>query len=151
MTIRHVGDARQNGTVSNAELVTALDLDQWSDSLAAQTTLPILVRRLILATAPVTEITMGALEGALLPGWNGIVQCDSADAHVPLGTSGWELGTSKDPRDKAQDDFRNRTTNPLGLDRATTTFVAVTSRTWRDRDGWRDARREERKWADVRA
>ncbi len=79
------------------------------------------------------------------------MQCDSADAHVPLGTSGWELGTSKDPRDKAQDDFRNRTTNPLGLDRATTTFVAVTSRTWRDRDGWRDARREERKWADVRA
>ncbi len=55
-----VGGARQNGVVSNPELVTALDLDQWSDSLAAQTTLPILVRRLILATASVTEISMRA-------------------------------------------------------------------------------------------
>ena len=137
--------------MSNPELVTALDLDQWSDSLAAQTTLPILVRRLILAAASVTEITMRAREGALLPGWDGIVRSDAADAHVPLGTSGWELGTSKDPRDKAQDDIRHRTKNPLGLDPATTTFVAVTSRTWRDRDDWRDARRKDGPWADVRA
>jgi hypothetical protein len=91
--------------VSNPELVTALNLDQWSDSLAAQTTLPILVRRLILATATVTEISMRAREGSLLPGWDGLVRCDAADAHVPLGTSGWELGTSKDPRRKAQDDI----------------------------------------------
>jgi hypothetical protein len=46
--------------VSNPELITAVDLDQWSGTLTAQTTLPILVRRLILATTPVTEITMRA-------------------------------------------------------------------------------------------
>jgi hypothetical protein len=137
--------------MSNPELVTALDLDQWSDSLVAQTSLPVLVRRLILATASVTEITMRAREGALLPGWDGIVRSDVADAHVPLGTSGWELGTSKDPRDKAQSDIRNRTEESLGLDPATTTFVAVTSRMWRDRDDWRDARRRDGRWADVRA
>ena len=63
-----VGGARQNGFVSNPELVTALDLDQWSGNLAAPTTLPILVRRLILATASasVTEITMRGREGVLL-------------------------------------------------------------------------------------
>jgi hypothetical protein len=110
-----------------------------------------LVRRLILATAPVTEITMRAREGALLPGWDGIVRSDVTDPHVPLGTSGWELGTSKDPRDKAQSDIRQRTEKPLGLDPKTTTFVAVTSRIWRDRDDWRDDRRKERKWADIRA
>ena len=137
--------------MGNPELVTALDLDQWSDSLAAQTTLPILVRRLILATTSVTEISMRAREGALLPGWDGLVQSDTADAHVPLGTSGWEVGTSKDPRNKAQADIRNRTKNPLGLDPATTTFVAVTSRFWRDRDDWRDARRKDGPWADIRA
>ena len=131
-------------TESNPELITALDLDQWSGTLAAQTTLPILVRRLILATTPVSEITMRAREGALLPGWDGIVRSDVTDAHVPLGTSGWELGTSKDPGDKAQSDIRSRTKDPLGLDPATTTFVAVTSRMWRDRDDWRDARRKER-------
>jgi hypothetical protein len=123
-----VGDARQNGIVSNPELITAVDLDQWSGTLAAQTTLPILVRRLILATAPVNEITMRAREGALLPGWDGIVRFEATDPHVPSGTSGWELGTSNDPRKKAQSDFRIRTKDPLGLDPKTTTFVAVTSR-----------------------
>ena len=93
--------------------------------------LPILVRRLILATTSVSEITMRAREGALLPGWDGIVRSDVTDAHVPLGTSGWELGTSKDPREKAQSDIRSRTKDPLGLDQKTTTFVAVTSRLWR--------------------
>jgi uncharacterized LabA/DUF88 family protein len=137
--------------VSNPELITAFDLDRWSDTLAAQTALPILVRRLILATAPVSEITMRAGEGAQIPGWDGIVRCDAADAHVPLGVSGWELGMSKDPRDKAQSDIRNRAKDPLGLDPKTTTFVAVTSRIWRDRHDWREARRKERKWADVRA
>jgi hypothetical protein len=133
--------------------VTALDLEQWSDNLAAQTMLPTLVRRLILATAStsVTEITMRAREGALLPGWDGIVRSDVTDPHVPRGTSGWELGTSKDPRDKAQSDIRNRTKDPLVLDPSTTTFVAVTSRIWRDRDDWRDARRKDGPWADVRA
>lgn len=123
-----VTGTRQNSYVSNPELVTAQDLDQWSDTLAAQTTLPILVRRLILATASVTEISMRAREGALVPGWDGIARCDTADPHVPLGNSGWELGTSKEPRDKAQSDIRSRTKDPLGLDPKTTTFVAVTSR-----------------------
>lgn len=34
-----VGGARQNGCVSNPELITAVDLDQWSGSLVAQTAL----------------------------------------------------------------------------------------------------------------
>jgi hypothetical protein len=54
--------------VSNPELVTALDLDQWSESLAAKSTLPVLVRRLILATAHVTEISMRGREGVTAPG-----------------------------------------------------------------------------------
>ena len=137
--------------MSNPELITAFDLDQWSSTLAAQTTFPILVRRLILATTPVSEITMRAREGALIPGWDGIVRFDATDPHVPSGTSGWELGTSNKPRTKAQSDFRTRTNKPLGLDPKTTTFVAVTSRQWRDRDNWLKLRRKEKKWADVRA
>ena len=146
-----IGGAWENGFVSNPELVTALDLDQWSDTLAAQTTLPILVRRLILATASVTEISVRAREGALLPGWDGLVRSDATDPHVPFGTSGWELGTNKDPRPKAQEDIRKRTEDPHGVDPATTTYVAVTSRIWRERDDWRDARRTDGPWADVRA
>jgi hypothetical protein len=137
--------------VTNPELVTALDLDQWSSSLSARSTLPVLVRRLILATASVTEIAMRGGESTGLPGWDGLVKSAAEDPHIPTGTSAWELGTSQNPRDKAQSDYRARTAQPLGIDPATTTFVAVTSRIWRDRDDWRAARRKEDRWADVRA
>jgi hypothetical protein len=42
----------------NPELVTARDLDQWADSLAARSVLPRLVWRLILPNAAVTQIVM---------------------------------------------------------------------------------------------
>ena len=137
--------------MSNPELVTALDLDQWSESMAAKSTLPVLVRRLILATASVTEITMRGREGVTLPGWDGLVRSDVDDPHVPRGASGWELGTSRDPRAKAQSDIHDRNLDPQGVDPVTTTFVAVTSRLWRDRDAWRNARSVDSPWADVRA
>ena len=137
--------------MSNPELVTAQDLDQWSSSLNAQSTLPVLVRRLVLATASVTEIAMRGGEGTQLPGWDGLVEATAEDPHVPAGASGWEMGTSRDPRSKAQSDYKARTDDPLGIDPTTTTFVAVTSRIWRDRDDWRAARRSEGRWADVRA
>jgi hypothetical protein len=121
---RSVGVHRKMDAVSNPELVTAYDLDQWSESLAAKSTLPVLVRRLILATAPVTEVTMRGREGVGLPGWDGLVHCDVDDAHVPRGASGWELGTSGDPRRKAQSDMRDRIRAP----RASTRRPPRTSR-----------------------
>lgn len=44
--------------MTNTELVTARDLDAWCTDDYAPFKLPIIVRQLILATAPVTEITM---------------------------------------------------------------------------------------------
>ena len=87
-------------------------------------------------------------------GWDGLVTSTTRDdPHVPLGASGWELGTGRDPRKKAQSDIRDRTKDPQGVDPAVTTFVAVTARIWEEKEkkSWRDARRRERKWADVRA
>jgi hypothetical protein len=99
----------------------------------------------------VTEITMPArAAGVRQRGWDGRVRCPIADAHVPLGLSGWELGTGESPRDKAQRDYRNRTRHPCGVDRATTTFVEVTARMWDGRNTWRADRRAHGAWADVR-
>jgi hypothetical protein len=137
--------------VTNTELVTARDLDAWCTDDCAPFTLPIIIRQLILATAPVVEITMPArAAGVRQRGWDGLVRSDVRDPHVPLGLSGWELGTGEPPRDKAQRDYRNRTQHPCGVDRATTTFIAVTARTWDGRKTWRDARRRHGVWADVR-
>lgn len=78
----------------------------------------------------------------------GLVRSDVDDPHVPRGASEWELGTSRDPRAKAQSDIHDRNLDPQGVDPATTTFVAVTSRLWRDRDAWRTARRADSPWAE---
>jgi len=137
--------------VTNTELVTARDLDVWCTDERSPFTLPIIVRQLILATAPVTEITMPARVGVRQRGWDGLVRSGVSDPHVPYGLSGWELGTGAPPRDKAQRDYRNRTRNPCGVDPVTTTFVAVTSRIWPEKTSWRDARRKHGRWADVRA
>lgn len=137
--------------MTNTELVTARDLDGWCTDERSPFTLPIIVRQLILATTPVTEITMPARVGVRQRGWDGLVRSGVSDPHVPRGLSGWELGTGAPPRDKAQRDYRNRTRNPCGVDPVTTTFVAVTSRIWPEKTSWRDARRKDGKWADVRA
>jgi hypothetical protein len=107
--VRAVGGEHEDGSVTNTELVTARDLDAWCTDVHSPFTLPIIVRQLILATAPVNEITMPAREGARQRGWDGLVRSDVSDPHVPCGLSGWELGTGAPPRDKAQRDYRNRT------------------------------------------
>lgn len=48
---------------------------------------------------------MRGREGVAVPGWDGQVRCDVDDPHVPRGASGWELGTSREPRHKAQSDM----------------------------------------------
>ena len=58
------------------------------------------------------------------------MEASVADAHVPQGTSRWEIGAGQDPRRKAQSDYRKRTANPLGANPATTTFVFLTPRSW---------------------
>lgn len=79
--------------MTNTELVTARDLDAWCTDERSPFTLPIIVRQLILATAPVTEITMPARVGVRQRGWDGLVRSAVSDPHVPCGLSGWELGT----------------------------------------------------------
>ena len=135
----------------NPELVSARDLDQWADSLASQSVLPRLVRRLILANASVTQIAMRAGEGTVLRGWDGLVEATVGDAHVPLGTSRWEISTGAHPGTKAQENYDKRTSEPQDVDPASTTFIFVTPRVWSGRDTWKTERQAEGRWAEVRA
>jgi hypothetical protein len=66
-----VGNRQQNGCVSNPELVKALDLDRWCEDTDSKLLLPVMVRQLVLATAPVTEIRMDGREGVMRHGWMG--------------------------------------------------------------------------------
>jgi len=52
-----------------------------------------------------------------------------------------ELGTGVDPLDKANDDYRSRTTKPLDESLSDKTFVFVSSRRWPDKDNWAKRKR----------
>jgi len=94
---------------------------------------------------------MPAGEGTDLSGYDGIVEATKGTAFVPKGRSVWELGTGGDPAEKAGDDYRTRTKDPLGEDQSHTTFVFVTPRRWLGKRDWVKRRQKQKKWLDVRA
>ncbi|MBP2290994.1 tetratricopeptide repeat protein [Azospirillum rugosum] len=127
-------------------------LIQWADRHESWFGLPELVRRLILATATLTELRMPAGDGVQRPGWDGRVHATTGNAWVPEGWSAWEIGTNKVEwiEDKADRDYRKRTDDSLGLDKAQTTFVFVTPRKWDDKLKWMAKRKAEGVWRDVK-
>jgi hypothetical protein len=136
----------------NATLVDATDLPLWATRRDAQATLPQLLRRLVLAAeARVECIGFRAGEGVQLEGWDGLVEAGPGSAFVPDGVSGWEMGTNRAVKDKADDDYATRSADTLGLDPGRTTFVFVTPRRWRNKAAWAMGKQREGRWKDVRA
>lgn len=130
----------------------ATDLEIWARRRDAQGQLPQLVRRLIRASVgDATRVHFRAGEGVQFGGWDGVVDFAGLDAFVPNGLSAWEMGTNGDVKTKANDDYRTRTDNPLGLDPAQTAFVFVTPRRWKGKDDWAAEKTKEATWREVRA
>lgn len=137
---------------SHALLADATDLDGWATRRDAQSLLPQLVRRLVFATTDRTgHVTFGSGEAVQYGGWDGVTDFTARTTFVPVGRAGWELGTSADVADKANDDYTKRTADPRELVPAESTFVFVTLRRWPEKAEWVERRRAEKKWRDVRA
>ena len=133
-------------------LVNATDIAVWADRREAQELLPVLVRRLILATTQgVERISFRGDEGVQIGGWDGFLQTSSGNAFVPAGDSGWEMGTTKDVKGKADEDYQKRYQDPLELQPNLSTFVFVTPRRWGGKDSWVNEKNKEGIWKDVRA
>ncbi len=134
------------------ELLTATDLEQWSERNDSREHLPTLVRRLILAVAAPATLRMPAAEAVGLPGLDGEVTSSSgAPPFLPPGRSVWELGTGREPQDKAQRDYRKRVDGSTRDERAGIVFVFVTSRRWPGSQDWVDRRTEDDDgWAGIR-
>ena len=124
---------------------------QWADRVEARTDFPRLVRRLIRQTNDqVVSLEMRAAEGTDFSGYDGQVEALKATPFVPSGRSVWELGVGADPAAKANADYKNRTENPIGVDKSTTTFVFATPRRWAGKSKWEQEKRAEGEWADVK-
>lgn len=132
-------------------LVDATDLERWANRRDAQQQFPLLVRRLIHATGRgVRKLHVRAGEGVQLEGWDGIVEVDEGNAHVPTGNSAWELGVGKAPGTKANEDYAKRSAEPGPADPSRTTFVFATPRRWNGKEAWAAERRSDALWSDVR-
>lgn len=128
--------------------VSGDDLELWAQRREAQSQLPVLVRRLLLATAPLLMIDVRGDSGVQYGGWDGEVLSRIATPWCPAGLSYWEFSVTTDDR-KLNDDFRKRHTNA----RPDATYVAVVGGRYvhpRGKRGWEAARRGDGGWADVR-
>jgi len=122
----------------------------WAQRVDAPPEFPRLVRRLIDQTNDqVVEVQMRTDEGTRLPGYDGFSRALRGTPFVPEGPAVWELGTSDNPKGKADEDYKKRTDDPLGVKREETTFVFVTPRSWSGKSDWEHVKRSEGIWANV--
>lgn len=139
--------------------VTARSIQDWADSLAARSTLPHVVRRLVASTATgITVIDFPAYESGQREGFDGIVDCASGNAWVPKGRSVWELSTEKDDRgqfkvSKANDDFNKRTEKTPREQQEQTVYVCLTPRGFNSKRDWAQKKDDDKNsfWRGIRA
>jgi hypothetical protein len=127
------------------------NIEHWAEATHSDLHLPYLISKLINSTAPIGAlIRIPCGTGTSLPGWDGIVESEEARSFIPQGTSLWEFGTNQDIKGKADDDYDKRTNDPLGYDPSQCTYIFVTPRVWSQKDKWLTAKKEEKKWKDIR-
>lgn len=126
-------------------------LNQWGDSRVGQDIFPELIRRLVLAESGYhPELRFPSGDSVAMQGWDGETNVEVASPIIPSGPAGWELGTNKQPKAKADHDYEQRTQDPLHFLSKETTFVFVTLRRWAKKAEWQKAKKAEGIWKDVR-
>ena len=124
------------GYVPSFLTITARDIERWASTNGAREGLPVLLRKLVHATGrDLARVDFPGFDNSQRPGWDGWVEAGTATAWVAEGMSGWEFGTSNNPRRKAESDYARRSALPLEA-REQCTFVFVTPRNWPSKDKW---------------
>lgn len=134
--------------------ITRSDLKIWAEKRAAQAIFPLLIQKLISASAAagLSSIYMPAEEGVSTAGADGVVKFNGNSPWIPTGTSVWELSVSKDPKRKATDDYRKRFPSTYrSAEDLPLTYVAVNLRPWKKKREWAKERQQEGDWDEVRA
>lgn len=92
------------------ELITASHLAQWPETKSrdAESHFPELVRRLLLETPEASEISVPIKDGVNKRGYDGRATIKEPTKLLPAGALRFELGTGKDPNDKANSDYNER-------------------------------------------
>ena len=134
-------------------IVTARDIQGWADdNIEARRLLPVLLRKLVHSTgSELRQVDFPGYDNAERKGWDGRVEAGAATPWIPEGRSGWEFGAGKDPRGKAERDYKARLRSVPPAERAECAFVFVTPRNWPGKNEWAGNKRAAGAWKDVRA
>ncbi|MDM5450966.1 hypothetical protein [Peribacillus simplex] len=132
--------------------VTASDIKVWTESnkRKAEELLPLLVKKLIIASSSPDEIHFPSGDSVAVGGLDGELKVDKGNAFIPTGNSVWEFGTNKQVKGKADGDYTKRTEDPGDIKTKENTFVFVTSRTWSNKNDWVTEKRKEKIWKDIK-
>lgn len=135
--------------MDHTHIVTANDLDRYSDTRDSEAVIPELIYLLVKQSVPppyVCRIPYG--DAVNQPGWDGIVEIEESFLEfVPEGKSYWEIGTGRNPQNKATKVFRERTEAITDAERSQASFVFVTPRSSAS-GGWNEP--EQTKWINRR-
>ncbi|WP_026395793.1 hypothetical protein [Acetobacterium malicum] len=144
--------------MEHAYIVKSGDLSRYADTRDSQGVIPELIYLLIRqSVSDASECRIPYGDAVNQAGLDGIVKCNNGYFQfVPDGISYWEIGTGGNPQDKANDDFRKRTSKLDDSERADTSFVFVTPRS-AGANGWEEPeqsawikRRQNRGWKQIR-
>lgn len=135
--------------------ITALDLEQWAETIPARTEFPGLVGDLIRASAKsISNFRFPTGDKGQVRGFDGVLEAQSDYFYVPDGDSIWEFGVTEAGAAKATKDYDKRTGQVDEAIRLKTTFVFATPRTWDNPAmklaDWVNEKRALGQWADVR-
>lgn len=135
-------------SVDNPELISAAELNQWADRGDAKQAFPELMRRLLAQTPGITNIDIRAHEGTSAPGWDGTAD-STGSSFLPAGKLRFEFGTGKDPKKKAESDYRKRTKDKRMTGEYV--FVFATPRNWPGAKAWEVNRTNDGIFVQVKA
>ena len=131
--------------------IEANNLKNWASTRDCQGYLPLVIRRLVRATAKeISQISFSAGDSIVYPGWDGILKASSGTEYIPDGISVWEIGSNENIKKKAEDDYKKRKENSLGINPKETTWIFITPRIWPEKDEWCRDKIAEGFWKDVR-
>lgn len=111
--------------------ITALNLQQWMETIPSKTVFPAMVADLIRATATdISGIRFPSGDKGQVRGFDGYLESVGIPPYVPDGLSIWEFGLEGASDSKATKDYNKRTSEVSLAERQRTTLVIVSPRTW---------------------
>lgn len=142
----------------HTSIITPENLSDYADVIESQNVIPELINLLInQSVSKTTDCRIPYGNSINQPGMDGIVNCQNGFLQfIPEGISYWEIGTGKNPQDKANSDFNKRTKQLDDEKRSNSSFVFVTPRCagangWQEpkQSQWIDKRRD-KGWKDIK-